>query len=190
MKMYDNILQKVNLYEEKRGIVYAKTDGKLYKTIKAFYVLAFVYTMFMNLVFILGVTLDSARFEVLANPFYTVVALTVGLIAALVIVGFKKYLWAHIVSFALNLLSTVGLTVTFAKLLEDVIGYKTSFYWRHLAPLAIILLLSLWMTIIAIKAIVKLKKTYKKIEENLYADYSAESENLTDEEWDDVLKNI
>ena len=42
MKLQQNILNRVRQVEEKRGIVYAKTDGKLYKTLKVFYIIFLV----------------------------------------------------------------------------------------------------------------------------------------------------
>ncbi len=192
MKMYDNILQKVAQYEEKRGIVYAKTDGKLYKTLKVLYVLIFCYTMVMNTFFLLGTSLSETVFNALKNSIYTVIGLSVSLIASLVIMRFKNKIWANIVSLVLNVLSCTGLCFTFGVLLQDVIGFKVSFYWRHLAPLCLMVALSVALFIVAIKAILKTQKNYKKIVDNIYTSHSvsAEDSNFTAEEWDEILKNI
>ena len=37
MKMYDNVLRRVRMVEEKNGIRYAKTDGKLYLALRIIY---------------------------------------------------------------------------------------------------------------------------------------------------------
>lgn len=191
MKLHSNILEKVRLYEEKRGIIYAKTDGNLYKGIKVFYIIALIYTFGVNSMFLLGNILVKSIFDVLKNSVYTVAVLSLALVAAWVIMGFKKYLWAHIVSCVLNALSCVGLILTFGKLLADVIGFKAKFYYCHLVPLALAVILSVILTIIAVRAILKTQKTYKKIVENIYETYKATEENpLTDQEWEEVLKNI
>lgn len=192
MKMYDNVLEKVKLYEEKRGIVYATTDGRLYKGLKGLYVLAFVYTMVMNFFFIMGNVLSETRFENFKNSVYTVGALSLVLIVALVALRFKKHIVANAAAFVLNAFGSAALVLTFAKLLEDVLGYKASFYWRHLVPLCILVFLSLCLTIIAVRAILKTQKSYKKVVENLYLSHQTAAENtgLSDEEWDEVLKNI
>ena len=191
MKMHSNILEKVRLYEEKRGISYAKVDGALYKGIKVFYIISLIYTFGVNAMFIFGSILVESIFETLKNSVYTVIALSFALVAAWVIMGFKKYVWAHIVSCVLNALSCVGLTFTFGRLLADVIGFKPKFYYCHLAPLSLSVVLSIILTIIAVRGILKTQKTYKKIVENIYEEYKATEENsLSDEEWGEVLKNI
>ena len=86
----------------------------------------------------------------------------------------------------------MGLGFTFGILLKDVIGFEVSFYWRHLVPLCLLLLLSVALFIIAVRAIAKTQKIYKKIVENIYSSHSisAEESNFTAEEWDEILKNI
>ncbi len=192
MKMYSNILEKVRLYEEKRGIVYAKADGKLYNGIKALYIISLVYTFGVNLLFLLGCLLSETVFNALQNSIYTVIALSVVLIAAWVIMGFKKYLLAHISAFVLNTLACVGLCFTFGTLLTDVIGFKPKFYYCHLVPLSLAVIFSIVLTVIAVRAITKTQKTYKIVVENLYnAHKTAEEENtVSEEEWDEILKNI
>lgn len=192
MKMYENILEKVRLYEEKRGITYAKTDGKLYIGVKALYIISLVYTFGVNLLFLLGSLLSETVFKALENSIYTVIALSVALIAAWVVMGFKKHLWAHIVAFVLNTLACVGLGITFGRLLTDVIGFKAKFYYCHLVPLSLAVLCSIILTIIAVRAIIKTQKTYKIVVENLYNAQKAEDDGkaVSEEEWDEILKNI
>ena len=53
------------------------------------------------------------------------------------------------------------------------------------------LIVTLALTVVALRAILKTQKTYKKIVENIYTTYTAsEDATLTDEQWEDVLKNI
>lgn len=189
--MYDNILEKVKEYEEKRGIVYAKTDGGLYKALKIIYILLFIYTMVMNAMFLLGAALSETVFKNLKNSVYTVLGITVLLIASLVIMKFKNTVWANIVSTVLNILGCTGLCLTFGVLLQDVIGFKISFYWRHLVPLCLMAIVTIALCAVALRAVIKTQKTYKKIVENIYENYTAsEDTTLTDEQWQEVLKNI
>lgn len=167
MKISADILEKVRLYEGNNRIRYAKTDGSLYKSVKAVYFLAVLFTLVMNFFFIMGNVLSQDRFEVFKNSVYMVALLSVLLIAALVLIKFKDYCLAHITAFLLNVGSCVCLTVVFARQLEDVVGYKASFYWRHFAPLCLIVLLSLWTTIIAVRAILKTQKSYEIVMENI-----------------------
>ena len=52
MKMQESVLKRVRMIEEKHGITYAKTDGKLYKALRVSYTLLFIYTMGINLLFV------------------------------------------------------------------------------------------------------------------------------------------
>ncbi|MCQ2478974.1 MAG: hypothetical protein MJ091_07235, partial [Clostridia bacterium] len=67
----------------------------------------------------------------------------------------------------------------FAKSMEDVLGlwgYKPSFYWRHLIPLALLFLFALIMTVIAVRQRVIFNREYNRITENLYEIYRTSGE--------------
>lgn len=197
MKMQYNILQRVRRIEEKAGIKYAKADGKLYITLKVLYIILFAYTMAINVLYVLGTSLvysGKDTFADIKNSLITVTVASLGLIAALVFAKFKNKIWANITCMALNLLSCIFLVLTFAQRLTDdlgFLGYKFSFYWRHSVPLLLIIIFSAWFCIIAIREMVKTKKQYKKVVENLYEKYNVASENeqLSEEEWEEFLKN-
>ncbi|MBQ4119445.1 MAG: hypothetical protein IJD45_03555 [Clostridia bacterium] len=193
MKLYDNILEKVRIYEDKWGITYAKPDGKLYKFVMVFYVLALIFSIAMNLFFALGISMSETLLSTMKAPLYTSLILIITLIAAIVLTKFKKSIVAAICSFAINALSCVGLVLTFAPLLENEIGgYKASFYWRHLVPLCILLVVNFAINFIALRANIKTRKVYKKIVDNAYAKNHTliEEDGLDNDEWDEILKNI
>lgn len=189
MKMYENVLKKVEIYEEKWGITYAKPDGKLYKYTKVLYILAFIYAMVMNLLFVLGAWLSEAQ----AKFIYTVSGFSVALIVALVLTAYKKSVIAALCSFLVNALACVGLVLTFAPIMESVTGgYIGSFYWRHFIPICLLLILNAFINIIVIRSNLKTRKIYKKIINNAYnANHtSIEEDDLGAEQWDEILKSI
>ena len=53
MKMYEGVLKRVKQLEEKNGIKYSKTDGKLFTSFKVINVLAFIWTVIMNFLYII-----------------------------------------------------------------------------------------------------------------------------------------
>jgi len=197
MKMKYNVLQRVRQIEEKKGIIYAKADGRLYKTVKFFYVLFWIYALAMNLLYVFANLLVHSGTEVFAsikNSLITVSIASAVMIIALIIMKFKDQIWSNVTVIALNLLSAVFLILTYANLMEDVVGlwgFKYSFYWRHSVPLAIIAILAVWLCAIALRANLKTNKQYKAVVNNLYEQYnlSAENEQLSEEEWEDFLKN-
>lgn len=192
MEIYGNILQKVASYEEKRGIKYAKTDGKLYKVLKIIFIVAFAYVEMMNLFFVIGSVSSSTYYDYLKNSAFNVLFLSVMLIFSIATLYFKKYLLANVFFWLFNAVPSMGLAFEFGRLLEDAVGFKVSFYWRHLIPICLMVGLSFWMAFIAIRANLKVKKTYKKIVENTYNAnrLSEDNENLSEEEWNEILKNI
>ncbi len=188
MKYNEDILTKVRIYEEKRGINYAKTDGKLYKTLKVLYVLMFAYTMVINLLYILGTLLLEDLSTVQKNILYTVSALCVSLVVSLIVMRFKKYLWANIAYTVLNILSCVGLCVTFGVISADPVGFLgflPLFYYRHFAPLLIMTVLTVWLFVIALNSFIKTRKCYNTILENLYNSTETDINSL---EWEKIVE--
>lgn len=192
-----NVLKRVRQIEEKNGIKYAKTDGRLYVTLKVLYTIIFAYTLAINFLFILSnfiVYYGSENFNYVKVPLVTVTTATVLLIAAFIIMRFKNKVWANYVSGITNILVAVFLVLTFANIMKDslgLFGYVFSFYWRHAVPLLLLVILAVWLTVIAIRANVKTDKQYKKVIENIYAQYnlSAENEQLSEEQWEEFLEN-
>ncbi|MBQ6825963.1 MAG: hypothetical protein IJP34_04820 [Clostridia bacterium] len=192
MKMYDGVLARVREMEQKRGIKYARTNGKLYKTLKVLYSIIGIWTFFMNLFFVLGFLLMYSNTDSMSkalNPVITVSVCTLGLIAGYVLNCVKL----HIPSVILNILSSSFLIAVFAGLLQDTFGlwgYKVSFYWRHLAPILLIVIFSVFLTVIALREKYKTQKLYKKVTENLFDTYNiGNEENISEEQWEEFLQN-
>jgi hypothetical protein len=121
--------------------------------------------------------------------------LNAGISGAILILGFifnrvKLYISGGV----LMMLSSVYQAFYFMHNLTDsggVVGLSPKFYWRHLIPLALIAISIVWITVIAVRAKIKLKKQYKKVTENLFTMFNVEltdGEFLSDEQWDEFLK--
>lgn len=191
MKMQESILRRVRMIEEKNGIKYAKTDGRLYKTLRVLYIIVFAYTMVINLLYIAGMAFvygGTDGFKDIANSFISVCICTGLMIAGFVLSFFRFKLAAGIIS----IVPEIFLIPVFGVELRDsfgFMGFKTSFYWRHLAPLAILIILMTATTIIALRAKLKTEKQYKKVTDNLYKLYKESGADLTDEQWEEFLAN-
>ena len=191
MKMQESILRRVRMIEEKNGIKYAKTDGRLYKTLRVFYIIVFAYTMVINLLYIAGMAFvhgGTDAFKDIANSFISVCICTGLMIAGFVLSFFRFKLAAGIIS----VVSEIFLIPVFGAELSDSLGFmgfKISFYWRHLAPLAILIILMTATTVIAVRAKVKTEKQYKKVTDNLYKLYKESGADLSDEQWEEFLAN-
>ena len=116
---------------------------------------------------------------------------TVLLIAGFILNRVRLYIAGGVVTVA----PAVYSALYFMHNLTDsngMVGLNIKFYWRHLIPLALIVLTIVWLTVIAVRAKVKLQKQYKKVTENLFNMYNvsiADGTLPSDEQWDDFLKS-
>ena len=190
MKMQESVLRRVRMVEEKHGITYAKTDGRLYKALRVSYTLLFIYTMGINLLFIFGMLLTrlgTDNFKSILNSLITVIVCTVLIIAGYVL-SFTRF---KLVSGILSVLPEIMLVVVFGAIMKDslgVMGFKVSYFWRHFAPLLILVILMAVTTVIAVRARFKTEKQYKKVLDNLYELYSLNSDDISDEQWEAFLE--
>lgn len=192
MKKYDSILKRVAKAEEKLGVSYAKTDGKLYKTLRIFNTVFIGYLLAINLITFLsffmqkhysGVEYVSAKSLILL---YILTALELlGLI-----LNFCKF---PIISNAISILPLPVFTKYFADLCESpsgILGYISEFYVRHFISYVLILIFSGIMLFIAIRQRVKTNRLYKKISNNLYENYKngdGEMLDVSDGDWENFL---
>lgn len=194
MIFYDNILKRARDKQIKEGVRYPEKDGKLYNTFKFFYVVSFIFGNVMNLFYILGMLIamsDNAHFNVNAGNVIAVAVCVVLLIAALIMSKFNaKPIIASIFG-VVNLGSAIGLLLVFMKLMADDTvagGIKLNFYWRHLAPLAILAICAVGMAVIVVTAYLKTKKAYNRVMEIVYDEYNA-LPNDDKPEWEEYIKN-
>lgn len=191
MKMQESVLRRVRAVEEKNGIKYAKTDGRLYKTLRVLYIITFAYTMAINLLYIAGMALvygGTDNFKSVANSLISVCVCTAVIIAGFVLSFFRFKLAAGIIS----IIPEIFLIPVFGSGLRDdlgFMGFKLSFFWRHLVPLTLLVILMTAATVIAVRARMKTEKQYKKVTDNLYKLYKASGTDVTDEQWEEFLKN-
>ncbi len=187
MKMYDSVLKRVKILEEKNGIKYADTNGRLYSTTKVLFILIFIYAMVIKSFYFLGA---------LIVPQLELEVVTPAICTALLIAGFVLAVCkVHIIGSVLTAVSSVILTLNFSKVLIDDLTDKLlpKFYWAHLAPLCLLVICAVIMTVIAVRSKIKLKKMYNKVAENIYNTYKinvAGGEVIDEEKWEEFLENF
>lgn len=198
MKKYESILSRVDQIEEKYGIKYAKPTGKLFKGIRVFYTLAWIYTLGINLLCFLGYLLHLSinRQNIDVQSVHNGLWL-IGICTGLLIVGFvlmcTRLKWLGL---GISVPPVPFLAVYFAQELKDDFGFmglKPGYYWKHFAPLALMFLLLMWMLIIYVRYVYKRNSQYKRVTENLYNTYHSaiddESSEITEEQWEHFLEN-
>lgn len=197
MKKHESIMNRVRFIEEKYGIKYAKTDGRLYRTLKIIYTLVWAYTIGINLLFLAGEMLMYAgteKFKSVVIPVINISSCTVVLIAGFVLLCTRLKLIGGIASFV----PLIFQVLAFGQMMTDDLGYmgfKAAFYWRHFVPAVVMAALLVWMTVIAVRATMKTDSQYKRIVGNIYQQYhvgigqDGDTAGITDEQWDEFLKN-
>ena len=192
MKKYEGVLKRVREIEFKRGITYAKTDGKLYKGSKVLFILSSLWLIITCTMMILGhLVLMDGGVKVDKN-----FVITSSVCTGLVLIGFILLcLKQHIIGFIVDSLSSAFLVFQISSVLKYDLGfggYRTDFYIYYLLPATLAVIFAIIMTFIAIRAEIKVNNLYKKVTENLYEKYRIEAKdtiNLTDDQWDEFLKN-
>ena len=194
MVFNENVLARTRVKEIKEGVNYPKKDGKLYKSFKWLYVIAFVYTMVINFLYTSGMLLMWENLQKNSQNLYyfiSVLVLTAFLIGALILSKFNNNFIVSLVFGGVNLASSAALIFIFANLMPDSLvkfGLKISFYYRHLAPLLIIAICTAVMTFIVVSAYFKTKKAYSRVLEILYDEYNA-IEDAEKPDWEDFIAN-
>lgn len=197
MRDYSNVLKRIDNIEYLWGINYLKPDGTFCFILKILYAIIGVYTLCINLFYVIGVLLTNTSHRNLNFVQAYLIATTVAsilLIGSFFIMRFNKKLWTVITSCVVNLVSCFTLIITFAVQLEDVLGfggYKTGFYWRHFIPLCLMIILTVVLTFIALRAIFIRKKSCETVCEMVQKIYgfSLEDNDLTLEQWQEFIKN-
>ena len=199
MKKYDGVVLRAEMLEYKKGIEYAKPQGRLYKWLRGLYTLVFVYTFFINLFFVCGMLLNiDAGIRTFSDVSQNVLTVSIATVIALVAVVLM-YCKQYVVSGVLGALSLPVTLFVFAPLLKEDMypiegwfGYKESFFWRHFIPVAVLVFFAVFMTVIVIRAKVLFGRTYKKVCDDLFEKYKSElgeAEITTEEGWEKYLSN-
>ena len=187
MRKKNDFLEYINQYHIKNFITYHKTSEKLYKWLKAIVVLAYIYQLVVNVILILGLNFAKEPLEKsITNNTITATAL---LFASFIAVLFKYGILAtvfNIVSVVFEMsLMVPGLIKT-----AGAINIKGAFYWQYAIPMAIILIVTLWMGYIALRERYILWRDEKVIKDGLYRKFGTEIEALESKQIKDFINNF
>ena len=195
MKMYKNVLERVRILEQKNGISYVNTDSGVYKILKVLFILDFVYAMCIKSMYFLGIALDTTPrvYE------YVTPAICTGiLVLGCSLILFERQTIGYIlniIGFIMTLVSAIILMFEFNNQLQNatevMINHK--FTWAHLLPLSLLVVFSLPMVIIAVRAQFKTREMYNKVINDIYNKYSieiAKGEEVDEQKWEEFIKEF
>lgn len=187
MKNKNGFMEYINRYHIKNFITYHKTSEKLYKWLKAIVILAYIYQLIVNVILILGLNFAKEPLDksITGNTITATVLLFIAFIAVLFKYGIVATLF-NIVSVIFEMsLMVPGLIKT-----AGAINIKGAFYWQYAIPMAIILIVTLWMGYIAVRERYILWRDEKLIKNALYTKFGTEIESLTDKQIKDFINNF
>ena len=174
-------LSFVEQYHIKNFIVYPKTSEKLYKWLKAFYIIAFCYQVLINAVLIFDMSVVPKYAPDDKSLISNTIIATVFLAVGFVLMFFKL----SIVSFVFNCLA-VGFELTLMLpgliMTSGVFDPHADFYWQFAIPMVIILATSLWMGIIAWREWHIIRRDTALIKNGLYEKFGEDYVSLTDKQ--------
>ena len=195
MKMYKSVLERVRILEQKNGIVYANTNSGIYKLLKVLFILDFIYAMVIKSMYFLGIALDTTS---RVYEYITPVICTGFLVLGCALILFKHQTMGYIlniIGFLMTVVSAIILIFEFNNQLQNatevMINHK--FAWAHLVPLSLLIVFSLPMVVIAVRAEYKTRKMYNKVINDIYSKYSIEianGEDIDEEKWEEFLKEF
>lgn len=196
------LLKMLREKQAKLGIDYIKTDGGFYMTFKIlFYILLSACTI-INILFILGEatslaanlaylkepsTLQSTQIATIKNSIYTVCIFGTLLILSVIFLNKKR----PVLKLAFTIFPCVILIVNYYGSMSKEIeaGNYTSFMLKHLLPLGFLMVCAVITSVIELRQTYLDKKGMDEIAVKIYAEYSALADNITEEQWLNILND-
>ena len=205
MKKNANILLRMHQKEARAGITRVGVDGALGKFCKVFYIIAFIYTMGINLIYLLSIWMNSnhvvesvgkENLSVLQEDQLAGVKnsmILVSLLSALLISGLVLLaLRVHLPSLIINTATPIVLLLHFAQRMSETLaanGLLCSYTYNHLIPLGILLITGFVFSLKGLLFTISENRAYTDFVDKLYERNSADFDKMTDEEWEEFLSS-
>lgn len=195
------LLKMLRQKQEKLGIYYLKTDGGLYKCLAVIFYIAFAVCTLINILFVLSNSLalsanlsyiespsnlQATEISAIKNSLYSVCAFSILLIPSSIFLKKKK----SVLQLIFSLLPGAALLATFYSSMSDNInaGTYAPFLLKHLLPIGILFICSIITAVIELRQRYFDKKGTEEIASNIYQRHSALADNITEEQWQDILR--
>ena len=200
MKYIENIAERVRKAEERAAVIYAKTDGLLYKRLKTFYIISLSVAILMSLLYIGGrashiYEITALKLDVVSTSDINTAKssmLTTGIVCvlwlvSLVFIKLKKEIISLILTIAPGIVSCATLIASSQNTSEFNTGINTDFWLRHFIPLFLAMFFIVWMIIIKYRASLRFKTAYNNMVNRIYEQYGGKE--LREAEWEEFLNN-
>lgn len=200
MKYISNIADRVRAAENRAAIIYARTDGKLYKWLRWLYIFSMFISVVMSLLYIGGrashlheITslklqiLSSADIEIVKTSILTIGICTLVWIIAVILLIFKAEIVSCLMTIASGIVSCATLIAASKDTSQFNQGINENFWYRHFIPFILAAFFIIWLLIIKLRAEFNFRRAYINMVNRIYAQYH--TEDLSEADWESFLKN-
>ncbi len=200
MKYIKNIVDRVESAEKRAAVIYAKTDGKLYKWLKILYVVSACFTALMGFFYCisryfkiselmnLDIKIESlTEINAVKQSIITVLICSAFWLICAVIIKWKQEIVSLLLLLSSGTVACATLINASKNTAEFNAGINTAFWWRHFVPLLLSLFFIVWMLCIKFRQQYRLKIAYNNMVNRIYETYRRD--DISEEEWEEFLIN-
>ncbi len=197
MKKNQKILNRIEFLGNKYKNEPARTDGKLFKSLKVFYIISFAYYSFISLMVSLLMILhltdsEGISKEVLKN--YLSYEGTTCVFFVITIIAFILFcVKFKLTGLIMNIVAQPVFVILEARFFKgndfSRLNLHADYYWKHFIPALLIFAVSVFMAVIVIRERLYISREYKKITERAYGEFKRGNDTLSEEEWNEFLEN-
>lgn len=187
MKIDTHMAELINSYQYINSVTYAKTNERIYCNLKICCIVAFVYRFVMSFLLILGMMWSK---QPLGNSYLTATVISVILLVAAFVLMFFKL---NLISLILNITGIalqIPLIINGLILNAGVVDIKPAFYWQHLIPDVLLIVICIWMCIISTREKYLIRRDKKAVITQIYNKYCAENDKTDSDRWNEYLSNF
>lgn len=197
MKYIKNISDRVRAAENRAAVIYAKTDGKLYKWLKRLYVVFLMLSVVTSLLYVGGrwshiyektkLGFDIPYLSQIKTSILTVGICSLVWIIAALLIKFKGEIISAILTVGAGVVSCAALIDASQNTAQFNEGINDNFWYRHFIPLIIAVFFIVWMIIVKLRAEIKFRRAYINMTNRIYEQFH--TEDISESDWEHFLKN-
>lgn len=186
--------------QAKQNISYLTTDSGVYKFFKIMFIVLFIISTVLNLLFVLSEwgslnanlmnadqlsELQQNQATGIKNGIYSVAIMSFILLFSALFLRLKK----PVLQMVFSVIPAIILIFIYAGRLSEALGSGSysSFIWKHLLPLGLLTVCSIVSAIIHLRQNILDKKGCNEISETIYRRYSVMADSITPEQWEAIM---
>lgn len=197
-KYIENIAHRVRLADARAAVIYAKTDGKLYKWLKFLYIASMAVNIIMALLYVLSRSstidgINATQLEIknhailnAVNQSITIMSIVAGVwLIASVLIKFKLEIISALLTISSGVVAFITLHSASKNTAQFNEGVSSAFWFRHFLPIALAVFFIIWMLYIKLREKYRFKIAYNNMVGRIYEQYH--TDDLSEEDWEIFL---